>query len=282
VISVAVAMILAPLRARLVERVAAPAAGAPPGITVLGSTVDLAAVAAAADVEDALAPRAPPLPPNLDPALAHGHRSDGVTVFLPFWLASATVPASGMSRRSDPRVQAATWALSLFVTPRQPTRGPPRWARTRRISSDPGGRVHPSTLEGLVALFGAAGKGKLGPKYREAIALTVSELDHCDYCLSAHSALGRRAGLDDEALAHAREGTATDPRLAAAVRFARVVAEKRGRVTDEDATEARRAGIGDDEILEIVTNVALTTFTNYLNEVAATEIDFPVVHHLPR
>jgi uncharacterized peroxidase-related enzyme len=140
----------------------------------------------------------------------------------------------------------------------------------------------PATLEGLVALFGAAGRGKLGAKYREAIALTVSELDRCDYCLSAHSALGRRAGLDDEAIARAREGTAADPRLAAAVRFARVVAEKRGRVTDEDVTEVRRVGIGDDEILEIVTNVALTAFTNYLNEVAMTEIDFPVVHHLPR
>ena len=140
----------------------------------------------------------------------------------------------------------------------------------------------PATLEGMVALFGAAGKGKLGARYQEAIALTVSELNRCDYCLSAHSVLGKRAGLDDEALARAREGTAKEPRLAAAVRFARAVAEKRGRVTDEDVAEVRKAGLGDDEILEVITNVALTTFTNYLNEVAATEIDFPVVHHHPR
>src|SRR6185437_245527 len=92
-------MVVPPLRAPLVERVAAPAGSAPPGITVLGPAVDLAAVAAAADVEDARTPGAPPLPTDLDPALVHRRRSDDATAFLPSKSASATVPASGTSRR---------------------------------------------------------------------------------------------------------------------------------------------------------------------------------------
>jgi uncharacterized peroxidase-related enzyme len=140
----------------------------------------------------------------------------------------------------------------------------------------------PATLEALVALFGSVAKGRLGAKTREAIALTVSEFDGCDYCLSAHSYLGKHAGLADGDLDKARSATADDPRLAATVRFARVVTERRGRVTDADVVEVRRAGLSDAEILDVVANVALTTFTNYLNEVASTEIDFPIVRHRAR
>jgi len=133
-----------------------------------------------------------------------------------------------------------------------------------------------------VGLFGAVAKGKLGARARESIALTVSEIDECDYCLSAHSALGKGAGMTDEALTQARDAKAEDPKVAATLHFARVVTEKRGHVTDADIAEARRARLGDTDMLEIVANVALTTFTNYLNEVAGTDMDFPVVAHRPR
>lgn len=140
----------------------------------------------------------------------------------------------------------------------------------------------PATLEALVALFGAVSKGRLNAKYREAIALTVSEIDACDYCLSAHTALGKGAGLADADVDKARSATADDARLAATLRFARLVTEKRGHVADSDVVDVRRAGLNDAEILDVVANIALTTFTNYLNEVAATEIDFPVVAHRAR
>jgi uncharacterized peroxidase-related enzyme len=140
----------------------------------------------------------------------------------------------------------------------------------------------PSVLEGLVGLFGAVAKGKLGARVRESIALAVSEIDACDYCLSAHSALGKGAGLTEQAVTNARDARADDPRLAATLRFARVVTEKRGHATEGDVAEARRAGLNDADLLEVVANVALTTFTNYLNEVAGTEVDFPVVSHRAR
>ncbi len=140
----------------------------------------------------------------------------------------------------------------------------------------------PAALEALVSLFGAVGKGRLDARTRESVALAVSEFDACDYCLSAHSALGKRAGLDDEDLAKARRADADDPRRAAILHLGRALVETRGRVDDAALVEVRRAGLSDGEIVEVVANVALTIFTNYLNELAATEIDFPVVHHAPR
>lgn len=140
----------------------------------------------------------------------------------------------------------------------------------------------PAGLEALTSLFGAVSKGRLDAKTREAIALTVSEINACDYCLSAHTALGRGAGLGDADLEKARDASAADPRLAATLRFARSVTVNRGHASEADLAEVRRAGLGDAEIVDVVANVALTTFTNYLNEVAGTEIDFPLVRHLER
>jgi uncharacterized peroxidase-related enzyme len=140
----------------------------------------------------------------------------------------------------------------------------------------------PAVLEGMVGLFGAVAKGKLGARVRESIALTVSEVDACDYCLSAHTALGKGAGLTEEAMTSARDARAEDPRVAATLHFARLVTEKRGHVAEGDVVEARRAGLSDADLVEVVANVALTTFTNYLNEVAGTEIDFPVIAHRAR
>jgi uncharacterized peroxidase-related enzyme len=140
----------------------------------------------------------------------------------------------------------------------------------------------PAALEGLVALFGAVSKGRFGAKQREAIALTVSEADGCNYCLSAHTALGKGAGLSDADMDKARSATADDARLAATLRFARAVVDRRGHVSEAELADVRRAGLSDAEIVDVVANVALTTFTNYLNDVAQTEIDFPLVERRPR
>ena len=137
-------------------------------------------------------------------------------------------------------------------------------------------------LEALVSMFGASSKGRLNAKTREAIALTVSEIDACDYCLSAHSFLGSGAGLSNADLDEARQGRSSDAQRASILAFAKTMTLKRGHVTDQDVDAVRQAGLTDAEILEVVANVALTTFTNYLNEIAKTEIDFPVVTHYPR
>lgn len=136
----------------------------------------------------------------------------------------------------------------------------------------------PAALEGYLGLNGALAKGALKPQTRERIALAVAEINGCDYCLSAHTYLGKNlAKLDDAEIAANRAGGSNDPTADAAVRFAVKLVQQRGRVSDADVSAVRMAGYGDDEIVEIVAHVALNTLTNYLNEAFGTPIDFPAV-----
>ncbi len=135
----------------------------------------------------------------------------------------------------------------------------------------------PATLEGALAHAGALARGRLRPRLREQIAIAVAQENGCDYCLSAHTALGRGLRVPDADLVLARQARASDPRDDAALRFVQRVVERRGRVDDADLEQVRSAGFDDGQIVELVANTALSVFTNYLNQVAETEIDFPVV-----
>jgi len=136
----------------------------------------------------------------------------------------------------------------------------------------------PAALQGYVGMFGALAKGSLPGATHERIALAVAEANGCDYCLSAHTYLGKHAAkLDDAEMSANRAGTSNEPKADAAVRFARKVMEMRGHVSDADVHAVREAGYDDAQLVEIVQHVALNTWTNYVNSVAKTEIDFPVV-----
>lgn len=134
----------------------------------------------------------------------------------------------------------------------------------------------PAALEGYLAMSSALAKGTLPAPTRERIALAVAEVNGCNYCLSAHTYLGKKlAKLDDAEIAANRRGSSNDLKAAAAVRFAVKVAGARGHVGDADLQAVRTAGFDDAQIVEIVQHVALNTWTNYINEVGGTEIDFP-------
>jgi uncharacterized peroxidase-related enzyme len=136
----------------------------------------------------------------------------------------------------------------------------------------------PAALEGYVGLSGALGKGALPAATRERIALAVAQINGCSYCLSAHTYLGKNlAKLDDAEMVANRNGGSNDPKADAAVRFAAKVTRLRGHVSDEDLRLVKVAGYTDAQVIEIVMHVALNTWTNYINEVAKTDIDFPVV-----
>jgi len=135
----------------------------------------------------------------------------------------------------------------------------------------------PASLEALIGLSGALGGGALPAKIRESLAIAVAEVNGCDYCHSAHSLIGKGAGLSDADISQARSGRAADSKTEAALAFARAVVANRGKVSDGDLAHAHQAGLGDGDIVEIVAQVAMNIFTNYLNSVAETEIDFPVV-----
>ncbi len=139
----------------------------------------------------------------------------------------------------------------------------------------------PAALEGYLGMSGALAKGALPAATRERIALAVAEINGCGYCLSAHSYMAKNlAKLDAAEIAANRRGGSNDPKADAAVRFAAKVARERGHVSDADVQAVRMAGYDDAQIVEIVQHVALNTWTNYINEVAKTEIDFPVADAL--
>ena len=138
--------------------------------------------------------------------------------------------------------------------------------------------VSPAALEGYLGMSGALGKGALPAPTRERIALAVAQINGCGYCLSAHAYLGKNLSkLDDAEIAANRNGTSNDPKADAAVRFAAKVTTQRGKVSGADVEAVIAAGYTQAQVIEIVQHVALNTWTNYLNEVAKTEIDFPVV-----
>ncbi|HKH26972.1 MAG TPA: peroxidase-related enzyme [Sphingomicrobium sp.] len=136
----------------------------------------------------------------------------------------------------------------------------------------------PAALQGYLDLSAALGKGALPAATRERIALAVAEINGCDYCLSAHAYFGKNlAKLDDAEITANRSGASSDPKADAAVRFAAEVARERGHVSEDDVRAVKLAGYDDAQVIEIVLHVALNTWTNYINQVAKTDIDFPVV-----
>ncbi len=135
----------------------------------------------------------------------------------------------------------------------------------------------PAALHSYVQLNEALAGGRLTPRQREQIALAIAQENACQYCLSAHAAIGRGTGLGDEDVERARRGTASDATDRRITQFALEVARSRAEISDEDLAAARQAGLDDGLIVEIIAHVALNVLTNYLNKVAGTEIDFPVV-----
>jgi len=136
----------------------------------------------------------------------------------------------------------------------------------------------PAALEGYDSLSGALAKGALPAPTRERIALAIAEINGCSYCRSAHTYLGKNlAKLDDAEITANRNGSSNDAKAEAAVKFAVRVARERGHVSEADLRAVKSAGYNDAQVIEMVLHVALNTWTNYINEVAKTDIDFPVV-----
>jgi len=133
----------------------------------------------------------------------------------------------------------------------------------------------PPVLEAFLSFSGALANGAMDAKLREEIALEVGEQNSCQYCVSAHTAIGKLTGLTDSEIDQAREARSGSARNAAALQFARELVVKKGRATDADVETVRRVGFSDGEIAEIIAHVALNIFTNYFNNTAEVEVDFP-------
>lgn len=134
----------------------------------------------------------------------------------------------------------------------------------------------PAALDVYLGMAGALSKASLSDKEREVVQLAVGEANNCGYCLAAHTAIGKGAGLTELQTIEARRGTLADARLNALAKFALALHEKRGFVSDADVAAFHEAGFSPAHLAEVVATYALAVYTNYFNHVNQTPVDFPL------
>jgi uncharacterized peroxidase-related enzyme len=135
----------------------------------------------------------------------------------------------------------------------------------------------PAALKAFLGLHSIAGDGSLEPQTRERIALALAQQNSCEYCLSAHTAIGRKAGLDGAEIEANRSGTSRDEKAAVAVRFARSLVTNMGEVTTDELRQMRDAGYSESDIVEVITHVGMNVLTNLLGKAGRVDVDFPKV-----
>lgn len=135
----------------------------------------------------------------------------------------------------------------------------------------------PAALRSMWSSFAALGGGVIPARLGEQIAVAVAQRNACHYCLAAHTALGRKAGVSMADMEAAQGGESSDPQTAAALRFALKLVNERGQLDAGDVEALRAAGFDDEHIVEILAHVALNLFTNYVNVAFEVPLDFPAV-----
>ena len=135
----------------------------------------------------------------------------------------------------------------------------------------------PATLESYIKFNTALSAGTLGNKMAELIALATAESNACSYCLSAHTYFGKKAGLSVEDMEAARDFVSRDEKIQAGLSFAKKLLETPREISKTDIAALQKAGYSDGDILEIIANVIRNMFTNYINIVAETEVDWPTI-----
>lgn len=133
----------------------------------------------------------------------------------------------------------------------------------------------PASLKAIMGMFGALAEGELNGVPHEAIALRVGQMHGCKYCTAAHTAKAKMAGASDEDALGFRKGEASDPKIQALVTLAQTMVENRGQLDDAAVQAAKDAGISESEMVETVAIVVLNTYTNYINGLVKTDVDFP-------
>lgn len=140
------------------------------------------------------------------------------------------------------------------------------------------GTNSPGALAAVLAVDGALSQGPLTNKEIEVIKLAISQETGCDYCLAAHTVIGRGAGLTKEQILAARHGHASgDSKHDALANFSRTLYRTRGTVPVEIVDAIKAAGYSDTQIVDIMLAISAGIFTNYFNRVNDTVIEFPKV-----
>jgi uncharacterized peroxidase-related enzyme len=177
-----------------------------------------------------------------------------------------------MSRIVTPAIETATGATAEIYAQLKKTIGgvPNTFAAI--------GAHGPAALRAVLQADSVLAAGSLGKQDLETIKLVVSAAAGCDYCVAAHSLLGKMAGLTPEALREIRAGDATgDAKRDSLVHFVSTLAHTSGRISDDSFRAIKAAGYTDAQLVEISLAIAVTVFTNVFNRVNDTDIDLPPV-----
>ncbi len=133
----------------------------------------------------------------------------------------------------------------------------------------------PAALKAYLSMSGALGHGELSPEDREVVYLGVSQRNNCTYCLSAHTLLAKKAGLNDEEILGIRRFEPKSEKHQALLKFITRVMETHGFVEDSEIAAVQDAGYSDGQIAEAIAYIGLATYSNLFNHVNGTELDFP-------
>jgi len=179
---------------------------------------------------------------------------------------------SNMSRLTSINPEAATGAAAeLFAKIRKAAGKVPNTFATIGTHS-------PAALGAMLGVDAVLSGSSLSKPDIETIKLAVSEVAGCDYCVAAHTLMGKFAGLSQDAMKQIRAGEATgDSKRDALVRFVRTLVGTRGTVPAEELDAVRAAGYSEQQVIEVTLAIASITFTNLVNRVNDTTLDFPAV-----
>lgn len=135
----------------------------------------------------------------------------------------------------------------------------------------------PAALNSYVMQKEALKTGSLGDQLGESVAIAMAMFTKCDYCASAHNAIGKMVGLSDDERELNRNGESADPKTQGAINFAKAIVQSRGFVDAAGFDAAKAAGLSESDILEVLAITMFNLYTNYANHMLETENDFPVV-----
>lgn len=165
------------------------------------------------------------------------------------------------------RAQVDTKAQGIFDQLKKQLGTVPNLYATIGYSSD--------ALENFLGFSGKAGKGTFSKKEIEAIKLAVSEVNGCQYCQAAHTALAMMAGFTEEETLELRAATIADARLNAITSLAKEIAEKRGKASEVTIDAFLQQGFDEKGLIDLIAVVTAITFTNYVHGTTRVPIDFP-------
>ncbi len=136
----------------------------------------------------------------------------------------------------------------------------------------------PAALKAVLNADGVLAGGSLNKQELETIKLVVSVVAGCDYCVAAHSLLGKLTGLPQDVLKQIRDGQPTgDAKRDALIRFVRVIVQTSGTISVSEFDAVKAAGYSDAQLVDISLAISVTSFTNIFNRINDTTVDFPAV-----